>query len=101
RWWAEREFVAVADAGYASVLLLASFRRFLPKPVTFITRLRLNAALYAPAPPRKGPLRRCCWGCSRSLACSPTSEWREVHRPSGERLGSAKPTRPSRMLWRW
>jgi hypothetical protein len=53
RWWPEREIVAVADAGYASLRLLASCRRFLPKPVTFITRLRLDAALYDPAPPRR------------------------------------------------
>ena len=36
RWWPEREIVAVADAGYASLRLLASCRRFLPKPVTFV-----------------------------------------------------------------
>jgi hypothetical protein len=53
RWWPEREIVAVADSAYASLQLLASCRRFLPKPVTFITRLRLDAALYAPAPPRR------------------------------------------------
>jgi hypothetical protein len=53
RWWPEREIVAVADAGYASLRLLASCRRFLPKAVTFVTRLRLDAALYAPAPPRR------------------------------------------------
>ena len=53
RWWPEREIVAVADAGYASLRLLASCRRFLPKPVTFITRLPLDAALYDPAPPRR------------------------------------------------
>jgi DDE superfamily endonuclease len=53
RWWPEREIVAVADAAYASLRLLASCRRFLPKPVTFVTRLRLDAALYAPAPPRR------------------------------------------------
>jgi hypothetical protein len=35
RWWPEREIVAVADAGYAGLRLLASCRRFLPKPVTF------------------------------------------------------------------
>ena len=52
RWWPEREIVAVADSAYASLRLLASCRRFLPKPVTFITRLRLDAALYDPAPPR-------------------------------------------------
>src|SRR5215207_229027 len=38
RWWPEREIVAVADSAYASLRLLASCRRFLPKPVTFITR---------------------------------------------------------------
>ena len=52
RWWPEREIVAVADSAYTSLRLLASCRRFLPKPVTFITRLRLDAALYNPAPPR-------------------------------------------------
>jgi len=53
RWWPEREIVAVADSAYASLRLLASCQRFLPKPVTFITRLRLDAALYNPAPPRR------------------------------------------------
>jgi DDE superfamily endonuclease len=53
RWWPEREIVAVADSAYAGLQLLASCRRFLPKkPVKFITRLRLDAALYDPAPPR-------------------------------------------------
>jgi hypothetical protein len=51
RWWPEREIVAVADSAYASLRLLASCRRrFLPKSVTFVTRLRLDAALYDPAP---------------------------------------------------
>jgi DDE superfamily endonuclease len=53
RWWPEREIVAVADSAYASLRLLASCRRLLPKPVTFVTRLRLDAALYDPAPPRR------------------------------------------------
>jgi hypothetical protein len=53
RWWPEREIVAVADSAYASLRLLASCRRFLPKPVTFVTRLRLDAALYDPAPARR------------------------------------------------
>ena len=52
RWYPEREIVAVADSAYASLKLL--FRcRGLSKPVTFITRLRLDAALYEPAPPRR------------------------------------------------
>lgn len=51
RWYPEREIVAVADGGYASLKLLERCRR-LSTPITFITRLRLDAALYEPAPPR-------------------------------------------------
>jgi hypothetical protein len=51
RWQPERQIVAVADGGYASLELLDRCRR-LSKPITFITRLRLDAALYKPAPPR-------------------------------------------------
>ncbi len=52
RWYPERQIVAVADGGYASLRLLDRCRR-LSNPITFITRLRLDAALYEPAPPRK------------------------------------------------
>jgi len=52
RWHPERQIVAVADGGYASLKLLDRCRR-LKKPITFITRLRLDAALYEPAPPRR------------------------------------------------
>jgi hypothetical protein len=52
RWYPERGIVAVADGGYASLKLLDRCRR-LSDPITFITRLRLDAALYEPAPPRK------------------------------------------------
>lgn len=44
RWWPERAIVAVADSGYAALAFLAacgSWRR----PVTVVTRLRLDAAL--------------------------------------------------------
>jgi hypothetical protein len=51
RWHPERQIVATADGGYASLKLLDRCRR-LNKPITFITRLRLDAALYEPAPPR-------------------------------------------------
>jgi hypothetical protein len=52
RWYPKREIVVVADSAYASLKLL--FRcRSLSRPVTFITRLRLDAALYEPAPPRR------------------------------------------------
>ena len=52
RWYPERELVAVADRAYASLKLLDRCRK-LRKPITFITRLRLDAALYEPAPPRR------------------------------------------------
>jgi hypothetical protein len=51
RWYPEREIVAVADSTYASLKLLERCRK-LRNPITFITRLRLDAALYEPAPPR-------------------------------------------------
>jgi hypothetical protein len=44
--------VAVADRAYASLKLLESCRK-LSNPITFISRLRLDAALYEPAPPRR------------------------------------------------
>ena len=52
RWHPERGIVAVADGGYASLKLLHRCRR-LSNPITFITRLRLDAALYEPALPRR------------------------------------------------
>ena len=51
RWYPEREIVAVADSTYASLNLLDRCRG-LSNPITFISRLRLDAALYEPAPPR-------------------------------------------------
>ena len=51
RWQPEREIVAVADSTYASLRLLERCRS-LSNPIAFITRLRLDAALYEPAPPR-------------------------------------------------
>jgi hypothetical protein len=52
RWHPKREIVAVADSTYASLKLLFHCRS-LSRPLTFITRLRLDAALYKPAPPRR------------------------------------------------
>jgi hypothetical protein len=52
RWHPKREIVAVADRAYASLKLLENCRK-LSDPITFITRLRLDAALYEPAPPRR------------------------------------------------
>jgi hypothetical protein len=52
RWYPQRQIVAVADGGYASLKLLDRCRH-LKNPIAFITRLRLDAALYEPAAPRR------------------------------------------------
>src|SRR5690349_20229981 len=51
RWLPNRALVVVADSTYAVLELLSACAN-LPQPVTMITRLRLDAALYEPAPPR-------------------------------------------------
>lgn len=51
RWFPTRSLVIVADSQYAALDLLARCSRA-PVGATMITRLRLDAALYAPAPPR-------------------------------------------------
>jgi hypothetical protein len=52
RWLPQRPLIVVADGGYAALELLAWCARQ-ARPVTLITRLRLDAALYAPAPVRR------------------------------------------------
>jgi hypothetical protein len=52
RWLPDRALIVVADSTYAVLELLADAAG-LPQPVTVITRLRLDAALYDPAPPRE------------------------------------------------
>jgi hypothetical protein len=52
RWFPTRTLVVVADSAFASVQLLSEWasRR---RPVVCVTRLRLDARLFRPAPPRK------------------------------------------------
>lgn len=52
RWLPKAYLVVVADSSYAVLILLACAARLI-EPVTVVTRLRLDAALYDPAPPRK------------------------------------------------
>src|SRR3954469_14617561 len=52
RWLPQRALIVVADSSYAALELLAWCARQ-ARPVTVITRLRLDAALYAPAPVRR------------------------------------------------
>jgi hypothetical protein len=49
RWLPGREVVVVADSSFAALELLAAVR----EQVTVVTRLRLDAALYEPAPKRR------------------------------------------------
>src|SRR5215213_3525718 len=49
RWLPGRDLVLVGDSGFSALLFLDALRR---GGVTTITRLRLDAALYDPAPPR-------------------------------------------------
>jgi hypothetical protein len=48
RWLPGRQLVIVADSSFAALAFLADASRH----ATVVTRLRLDAALYAPAPPR-------------------------------------------------
>jgi hypothetical protein len=50
RWLPDRALILVADSGFAALGLLATLVR---NGVTCVTRLRLDAALYEPAPPRR------------------------------------------------
>ena len=51
RWLPDRHIIVVADRSYATLDLL-HFCQSLTQPVTFITRLRMDVALYEPPPTR-------------------------------------------------
>jgi DDE superfamily endonuclease len=50
RWMPERQLVLVTDSGFSALEFLAALLR---QEITCVTRLRLDAALYEPAPPRR------------------------------------------------
>jgi hypothetical protein len=50
RWMPGRRLVVVTDSGFSALEFLAALLR---QEVTCVTRLRLDAALYRPAPPRR------------------------------------------------
>jgi hypothetical protein len=50
RWMPGRQLVLVADNGFSALEFLAALLR---QEITCVTRLRLDAALYQPAPPRR------------------------------------------------
>jgi hypothetical protein len=51
RWLPQRDLVVVGDSAYAALDFLSAMQQL---HLTFVTRLRLDAALYEPAPPYSG-----------------------------------------------
>jgi len=49
RWLPDRRLIVVADASFAAIDLIAALRRH----ACLVTRLRIDASLFAPAPPRR------------------------------------------------
>src|SRR5215203_6118472 len=88
-----KRVVAVADRAYASLKLLDRCRKQ-RKPITFITRLRLDSALYEPAPPRRPPARQSTAsnGCFSSRVPEADSFSSLIH------ISRIVPTQPHRSL---
>lgn len=80
RWLPSRQVIAVGDSSYAVLELLAA----LQGKVTVITRLRLDAALYEPAPSRpagkRGPNRKKGQRLAtlQQVAEQPATQWQEL-----------------------
>jgi len=80
RWLPERDLVGVGDGSYAAIDFLHGCQQL---GVTFITRLRLDAALYDPAPPYSGIGRPRKKGTRQpnldSRLDDPHTVWQTVH----------------------
>ncbi len=80
RWLPGRRVIAVADSSYAAIELLAAVCRH----VTVITRLRLDARLFDPPPPRRPGIKgrpRVSGARQPTLLgrlADPNTEWRRV-----------------------
>lgn len=83
RWVPKRSIYVVADSSYAVLELLAAVRT----QVSVITRLRLDAALYEPIPPRapgqRGPKRKkgARLPTLQAILEDPTTVWTSVQVP--------------------
>jgi hypothetical protein len=84
RWMPDRQIVLVADSGFAALELLGAL---VQRGVICITRLRLDAALYQPAPPRlPGTVGRPRTKGARlptlaDVLADPTTPWQRVTVP--------------------
>ena len=80
RWLPGRRIVAVTDSGYAALDLLAAVRH----RVGVVSRLRLDARLFDPAPPRKRraigrpPVKGARLPSLKERLESPATRWRKV-----------------------
>jgi hypothetical protein len=84
RWLPHRPLVVVGDNSYAVLDLLHACQS-LPNPVTMVTRLRLDAALYEPAPVYSGVGRPRLKGARlptlQFLLTAPQTRWTELELP--------------------
>ncbi len=84
RWLPHRPLVVVGDNGYAVLDLLQACQS-LADPVTMVTRLRLDAALYEPAPAYSGVGRPRLKGVRlpalQSLLTAPDTQWTKLELP--------------------
>ena len=100
RWLPDRKLVVVADGAYAVKSLLKATQT-MPNPITFVARLRMDASLHAPPPPRRPGQRgrpRVAGEKLPALAKTledPSAEWRALKSD-----GAARP-RPWRSLRAW
>jgi hypothetical protein len=80
RWLPDRVITIVGDSSFASLELIAAVRRY----VRLITRLRLDASLFAPAPPRRPGQRgpKACKGPRlpklTEVLANPATRWTRV-----------------------
>src|SRR5512147_1055899 len=88
-----RDLVIVAESSFAVIPLLARLRR-LPHPVCMITRFRLDAGLYEPAPARKPHqpgrtrVKGQRWPTLEAIAGERTTRWKRVTIPEWYGEGS-------------
>ncbi len=84
RWLPNQALVVVGDSAYAALEFLHACAT-LKRPVTVITRLRLDAALYDPPPPYSGRGRPCKKGARRPTPQQrlddPSTVWQRLTLP--------------------
>jgi hypothetical protein len=105
RWFPERDLVLVADSSFAVLELLASLqqRQAPHQPITVVTRLRLDAGLYEPAPPPpagkkspngRPPLKGKRLPTLQQRLTEPETPWTPIPVPQWYGGGAPHPTQP-------